>query len=35
MLAFCSAAQEQVFWAGFAAVVSLTIMFRMFGERTK
>jgi hypothetical protein len=30
-----TAAQEQVFWAAFTAVVSLTIMFRMLGERTK
>lgn len=30
-----TAAQEQVFFAAMAAVVSLTIMFRILGERTK
>ena len=30
-----TAAQEPIFWAAFAAVVSLTILFRMLGEKTK
>lgn len=30
-----NASQEQIFWAAFCAVISLTIGFRMFGERRK